>query len=221
MPVRGETWFRRLLLKKPGKSSVSDDYEMTPEELEQVYCVDSTPPKHDGILLKGQIVLFGTCHPLQFGERSDADSHQFQNELKRVCREHDIQLITEECTEDVTPQRPLVQEVARDLDLKYVPVVISLEDRLKLKITDANLSDVTLCLGPGGFVGPLRDTLTQCLSNRMRECCWYARILACCIEFESRSTLFIYGANHTAAMCNLIEHTGMKVIVARHDCPQK
>lgn len=104
--------------------------------------MDSTPPKPDRILLKGQIVLFGTCHPLQFGERSDADSHQFQNELKWVCREHDVQLITEECAEDVTPQRPLVQEVAGHLDLKYVPVDISLEGRLKLKIADANLSDV-------------------------------------------------------------------------------
>ena len=126
-----------------GVSAVSDDYETALDELKKVYLVDFAPPKHVGILLKGQIVLFGTCHPLQFGERSDADSHQFQNELKRVCCEHDIQLITEECTEDVTPQRPLVQEVARDLDLKYVPVDISLEDRLKLKIADANLSDVT------------------------------------------------------------------------------
>lgn len=200
---------------------MSGDSQTSSEELEQVYRVDSIPPKADRILLKGQIVLFGTCHSLQFGERSDADSHQFQNELKRVCREHDIQLITEECTEDVTPQRPLVQEVARDLYLKYVPVDISLEDRLKLKIADANLSDVTLRLGPDGFVGSLRDTLTQCLSDRMRECCWYARILAYCIEFESRSTLFIYGADHTAAMCNLIERTGMKVIVAHHDYPQK
>ena len=200
---------------------MSDDYETALDELKKVYLVDFAPPKHVGILLKGQIVLFGTCHPLQFGERSDADSHQFQNELKRVCCEHDIQLITEECTEDVTPQRPLVQEVARDLDLKYVPVDISLEDRLKLKIADANLSDVTFRLGPSGFVDPLRDALTQCLSNPIRECCWYARILACCIEFESRSTLFIYGADHTTAMCNLIERTGMKVIVAHHDYPQK
>ena len=34
---------RRLLLKKPGPDVVSDDYEPTEEELEQVYRVESVP----------------------------------------------------------------------------------------------------------------------------------------------------------------------------------
>ena len=34
---------RRLLFKKPSPGAVSDDYEPTPEELEQVYRVESAP----------------------------------------------------------------------------------------------------------------------------------------------------------------------------------
>ena len=34
---------RRLLFKKPSPDAVSDDYEPTPEELEQVYQVESRP----------------------------------------------------------------------------------------------------------------------------------------------------------------------------------
>ena len=35
---------KRLLLKKPEKSAVPDDYEPTEEELEEVYLVESVPP---------------------------------------------------------------------------------------------------------------------------------------------------------------------------------
>ena len=34
---------RRVLFEKPKQGAVSDDYEPTPEELEQVYRVESVP----------------------------------------------------------------------------------------------------------------------------------------------------------------------------------
>ena len=34
---------KRLLFKKPSPDAVSDDYEPTPEELEEVYRVESAP----------------------------------------------------------------------------------------------------------------------------------------------------------------------------------
>ena len=38
---------RRLLFKKPSPDAVSDDYEPTPEELEEVYRVASLPSDQD------------------------------------------------------------------------------------------------------------------------------------------------------------------------------
>ena len=38
---------RRLLFKKPEGSVIPDDYEPTPEELEQVYRVESSPSQQD------------------------------------------------------------------------------------------------------------------------------------------------------------------------------
>ena len=38
---------KRLLFKKPSPDAVSDDYEPTPEELEEVYRVASLPSDQD------------------------------------------------------------------------------------------------------------------------------------------------------------------------------
>ena len=38
---------RRVLFEKPSPSAVSDDYESTEEELEQVCHIESVPPAHE------------------------------------------------------------------------------------------------------------------------------------------------------------------------------
>ena len=170
--------------------------------------------------MKGRIVLFGTCHSLQFGERSDAESHQFQNELKRVCREYEIQLITEEASEDILEhKKSLALEVANDLGLDHEAFDLSRQERRMFKIEDDHLAVAAFNLHQDEDFDQLFKTLSQCLSNPIRECYWYACMLDCCVRFDSQSTLFICGADHIDAMHNLIESTGMKVLIAHDDYP--
>ena len=168
--------------------------------------------------MKGRIVLFGTCHTLQFGERSDSESHQFQDELKRVCRVYEIELITEEADKDILARkRSLASEVARVRGIQYEEVDLTSKERHMLKVEDLDLVCVVHHLGQGENRTQLRETLTKRLSDPIRERCWYARILECCIRLKPRSTLFICGADHIDAMYDLIESTGMKVVIAQRD----
>ena len=68
--------------------------------------------------MKGQIVLFGTCRSWQVGARAAAESRGVQHELKRVCGEYAIRLITEKGAGDgLDRKRNLAEEVAHDLGL--------------------------------------------------------------------------------------------------------
>ena len=168
--------------------------------------------------MKGRIVLFGTCHTLQFGERSDSESHQFQDELKRVCRECEIELITEEASKDILDhKRSLASEVARDLGVRHEAFDLSRQERRMFKIEEGYLAAAAFKLYQDEDFDQLLKTLSQRLSNPIRECYWYACILDCCVGLDSPSTLFICGADHIDAMNNLIKSTGMKVVIAQRD----
>lgn len=86
-----------------------------------------------------------------------------------------------------------------------------------LKIEDLDLAKATMYFSKSEDCSQLRDTLTECLSHPIRECCWYARILDLMRHHKSLSTLFVFGADHFQAMHNLIESTGMTVLIAQRD----
>ena len=202
------------------ESAIPDDYEPTPEELEQPVRLDSPSSEQYGIKMKGQIVLFGTSHLLQRGDRSEEESCQFRTELERVCRTHDIQFIAEEMLKEVLGQRNTIAwEVAKVLKLKHDYVDLTSEERSMLKIEQTDLVKATMYFGKSADGPQLRDTLTKYLSHPIRECCWYARILDLICRYDAPSTLFVCGADHTSAMYNLIESTGMKVLIAHRDYP--
>ena len=172
--------------------------------------------------MKGQIVLFGTMHSLQCGDRSEEESCQFRTELERVCRTHDIQFIAEEMLKEVLGQRNTIAwEVAKVLKLKHDYVDLTSEERSMLKIEQTDLVKATMYFGKSADGPQLRDTLTKYLSHPIRECCWYARILDLIRRYDAPSTLFVYGADHSDAMHNLIKSTGMEVVVAHYDYPQE
>ena len=172
--------------------------------------------------MKGRIVLFGTSHSLQLGERSEEESCQFRTELERVCRTHEIQFIAEEMLKEVLGLRNTIAwEVAKVLKLKHECVDLTSEERRMLKIEQMDLVEATMYFGKSEDGPQLRDTLTKHLSQPIRECCSYARILDFIRRYDSPSTLFVYGADHSDAMHNLIKSTGMEVVVAHYDYLQE
>ncbi len=168
--------------------------------------------------MKGKIILLGTSHSLQRGDCSEEEIRKFRIELKRVCRTHNVQLIAEEMLQEVLGLgQTIAWEVAKICKLKHDYVDLTSEERVMLRIEQGDLVEATMYFGKSEDGSQLRDTLTKCLSDPIRERCWYARILHLIRRYDSPSTLFVCGADHAAAMYNLIESTGMKVLVAHYD----
>lgn len=59
----------------------------------------------------------------------------------------------------------------------------------------------------------LRDLLTEKISNPLRECCWFARILA----KDIWPTLFICGSEHVQNMVSLMQSVGQDLVVVHSD----
>lgn len=210
---------RHLLLNKPVKSAIPDD-EPTPETLGQPFRLDSTSSEQYEVQMKGQIVLFGTSHSLQRGNRSEEETYQFRTELERVCHTHNIQLIAEEMVQEVLGEgNTIAWEVAKIRNLKHDYVDLTSKERGILKIEQGDLVNATMYFGRSEDGHQLRDTLTKCLSDPIRERCWYARILHLICRYDLPSTLFVCGADHTSALYNLIESTGMTALIAHRDYP--
>ena len=167
--------------------------------------------------MRGHIILLGTSHPLQCGvaPHTPSEVDNFRTYVREICSSHNIRLIAEEMSPDGLYEKKdtIACEVARDLDIQHIYIDLTKADRKNLSISDFCLASAAHHLGTAETKDILRDMLTQRVSNPIRECCWFARILA----HNVRPTLFVCGADHIENMRGLISSVDQRVTVAHHD----
>jgi hypothetical protein len=169
--------------------------------------------------MRTQIVVFGTNHPLQCGSNSYTAEQveTFRAHLEEICLSHEIAFVAEEMSCDGLSRHgkeaSVAAGVASKLRIKYDHIDLEGAERNSLSIDDGSLAVAAIKLGSGESIEHLRDELTRRISDPVRECCWFARILAA----NAWPTLFICGANHVGNMCSLIGSIGLDVVIVEHD----
>lgn len=170
--------------------------------------------------MRARFVLLGTNHPLQFGAPHVPKEkvNTYRGYLKGVCHSEGIKLIAEEASEDVLDSffvdETVGAKVSRENVVGYRMVDLSFDERIRLGISDGQLSSATFMLKNRNQFNlqPLRDRLSR-ISDQVREGTWVARTLA-----ESTfPALLIVGANHIRGVEKLIRSLRQEVVVAHAD----
>ncbi len=169
--------------------------------------------------MRGKIILIGTSHTIQCGsdECSLESIQQFRAYIKECCQSNGIRLVAEEmsCSGLLYHKvdASVAQELASELNISYLATDLDQTERLKLGIDDYSLGIASSPSGTQSSDPTVRDLLRAKVSDPLRECCWFARIL----EKDIWPTLFICGADHLGNMVTLMQSVNQDVIVAHRD----
>lgn len=169
--------------------------------------------------MRAQIILFGTSHSLQCGtdKYTSVQLKRFRSRIRQVFQSYKIALVAEEMSNDGLAQygksTTVVARLARKLQIRHAFVDLTRTERASLAIDDSSLAAAAMTLASNNNASSLRDELNVRLSYPIRECCWFARILAA----NAWPTLFVCGANHVANMGCLIGSVGQDAVVVEYD----
>lgn len=171
--------------------------------------------------MRAQIVVFGTNHPLQCGsdQYTTAQVEAFRAYIEEICHSHKIAFVAEEmsceCLTKHGKEATVAAGVAGKLLIQYDGHIdLKESERNSLRIDKGALVWAATKLGSDeNMQRHLCEELIRRLSDPVRECCWFARILAA----DAWPTLFICGANHVGNMCSLIGSIGLDVVIVEHD----
>jgi len=167
-----------------------------------------------------RIVLLGTNHPLQFGsgECGEEKVSAFREFICDICNSERIQLIAEEATEEglkkYSVDQTVCAKVAAEMGVNHEMVDLLSTERFALGISDSQLIGMALTFQSDDEynLSSLRSSFNR-LSNQVREGVWVARTL-----LTSKSpVLLIVGADHIAALEELIKSIQQEAVIAHRD----
>ncbi len=166
---------------------------------------------------KSKIIIVGTAHKLQCGtnDYTPEEINNFKSFIEEKCESHGINLIAEEMSYDGLIHNKVVNTIAYEISfrskhIKHRYIDLTNSERINLQIDDSSLSFFSMYrFSPNKEQEKLIKTLRRIISNPVRECCWFARIL----NTNIWPTLLICGDDHVKNMKVLIQKADKSTLV--------
>ena len=159
-----------------------------------------------------RVILIGTSHEYQLPGR--AGSHDFRAFVERLCFDHHVRAVAEECSQEALQAQDAAHSVceliAGTLSVDHQYCDPDRRQRIELGILQENDIEILAWWSSDGGV----DTDRQLkLSHSKRESYWLDRLLA----LDRWPALFVCGANHVEGFSHLLVSHGLSVHISESD----
>ena len=165
-----------------------------------------------------RVYIIGTSHSIQMGsEKADQETvKEFGKLVLASCQKYQIDMIFEEAfqsalKEEYNVDETVCQKIPASEEIEVKHIDLDLCERRNLSIEDPRKREFLFEME--GSPNHQRDTFNKELVHVIREHVWVARMIA---EWKWPA-LFVCGADHVAAVAQLIRRCGIEVEVIDDD----